>query len=74
MGLSVKRFVEKPSREVTETYLESGCFYWNAGIFLFKATTLLDLFQMHAPDILAACRQALNEAVKDLDFRALGTS
>jgi mannose-1-phosphate guanylyltransferase / mannose-6-phosphate isomerase len=72
--LPVKRFIEKPSRESAETYLDSGRFFWNAGIFLFKPTILLELFQIHAPDILAACRHALNEAVKDLGFRALGAS
>ena len=68
----MKRFVEKPSRDVAETYLDSGRFYWNAGIFLFKASTILELFQVYAPDIITACRQALNEAAKDLGFRQLG--
>ena len=45
-ALAVKRFVEKPSREVAETYLDSGRFYWNAGIFLFTAATMLEQFQM----------------------------
>ena len=73
-ALPVKRFVEKPSREIAETYIDSGRFYWNAGIFLFKASTLLELFQVYAPDIIAACRQALNEAARDLGFRQLGPS
>jgi mannose-1-phosphate guanylyltransferase/mannose-6-phosphate isomerase len=71
---SVRRFVEKPSREVAERYLEGGGFYWNAGIFLFRAGTMIELFQAHAPEILAACRQALNDATKDLGFRQLGES
>ena len=45
LALAVKRFVEKPSREVAQTYLDSGRFYWNAGIFLFKAATMLEQFQ-----------------------------
>ena len=71
-ALAVQRFVEKPTRDVAETYLDTGRFYWNAGIFLFKASTLLELFQAHAPDIVTACRHALNEGVKDLGFRRLG--
>ena len=74
LALAVKRFVEKPSREVAHTYLDSGRFYWNAGIFLFRAATLLDQFQAYAPEILAVCRQALIEATKDLGFRQLGKS
>lgn len=72
--VSVRRFVEKPSREVAERYLEGGGFYWNAGIFLFRASTMIELFQAHAPEILAACRRALNDATKDLGFRQLGES
>jgi mannose-1-phosphate guanylyltransferase/mannose-6-phosphate isomerase len=67
-------FVEKPSRETAEGYLQSGAFYWNAGIFLFRASTMIQLFQVHAPEILAACREALNEADTDLGFRQLGPS
>jgi mannose-1-phosphate guanylyltransferase / mannose-6-phosphate isomerase len=73
-ALAVKRFVEKPTREVAEAYLDSGGFYWNAGIFLFKAETLIELLQMHAPEILAACRRALDDAVEDLDFLVLGAA
>lgn len=72
--LAVKRFVEKPSHEVAEAYLDSGRFYWNAGIFLFKASAMLKLFERHAPEILAASRRALEEAVTDLGFRRLGQS
>jgi mannose-1-phosphate guanylyltransferase / mannose-6-phosphate isomerase len=73
-ALAVRRFVEKPTREVAETYLASGSFYWNAGLFLFKASALIDLFATHAPQILASCRQALDDAVEDLDFMLLGAS
>ena len=74
LALAVKRFVEKPSREVAQTYLDSGRFYWNAGIFLIRAATLLDQFRAYAPEILAVCRQALIEVTKDLGFRQLGKS
>ena len=73
-ALAVKRFVEKPSQEMAQTYLDSGRFYWNAGIFLFEAATLLEQFQAYAPEILTVCRQALNEASNDLGFRQLGKS
>ena len=74
LALAVKRFVEKPSREVAQTYLDSGRFYWNAGIFLIRAATLLDQFRAYAPEILAVCRQALIEVTEDLGFRQLGKS
>jgi len=71
-ALSVSRFVEKPSRELAEVFLDSDRFYWNAGIFLFRAATLLELLETHAPDILNVCRHALDAAGTDLDFTVLG--
>ncbi|HUU23983.1 MAG TPA: mannose-1-phosphate guanylyltransferase/mannose-6-phosphate isomerase [Methyloceanibacter sp.] len=70
--LPVLRFVEKPSREVAEKYLESGGFYWNSGIFLFRAATMLKLMESLAPEILATSRQALSDATEDLSFLRLG--
>ena len=70
--LPVRRFVEKPSQEAAIAYLASGNFYWNAGLFLFRAATMLELMETHAPDILRACRAALDEAIEDLDFLRLG--
>jgi mannose-1-phosphate guanylyltransferase / mannose-6-phosphate isomerase len=72
--LKVARFVEKPSLEVAERLLDSGSCYWNGGLFLFKAATLLKLLRIHAPEILAACQQALADATMDLGFQVLDGS
>lgn len=69
---AVRRFVEKPSKEAAASYLESGRFFWNAGIFLFDAKVMLRLFETLAPEILSACQQALDTAVEDLNFLVLG--
>jgi mannose-1-phosphate guanylyltransferase/mannose-6-phosphate isomerase len=69
---TVRRFVEKPSLEAAERYLEQGGFFWNAGLFLFKARTMLGLIETHAPQILKACQEALDTATEDLTFRRLG--
>ena len=50
-GLKVKKFVEKPDFETAEKYLREGNYFWNSGIFMFKASTLLDETIKHAPDI-----------------------
>jgi mannose-1-phosphate guanylyltransferase len=47
----VQRFVEKPNPEDAARYLASGRHLWNAGIFLFRGTTLLDLLARHEPDL-----------------------
>ena len=72
--LPVKRFIEKPSRKAAEGYFASGNFYWNAGLFLFRSTTMVELMQTHAPEILQACRNALDEASADLDFLRLNAA
>lgn len=69
--LDVAQFVEKPTFEVAQGYLESGNCFWNAGIFLFSAGTLISEFERLAPDILERCREALAGAKDDLDFRRL---
>ena len=47
----VRRFCEKPNRDVAETFYQSGEFYWNAGIFAWKAETILKLLHQFEPDI-----------------------
>jgi mannose-1-phosphate guanylyltransferase len=73
-NLKVLRFVEKPSLNTAEAFLDSGKFYWNGGMFLFKARTMLDLLELHAPNILESCRKSLAEATEDLGFRVLNES
>ncbi|WP_088342797.1 MULTISPECIES: mannose-1-phosphate guanylyltransferase/mannose-6-phosphate isomerase [Rhodomicrobium] len=70
-ALRVKRFVEKPDARTAATYLASGNFFWNAGIFLMQARALIEAFANHAPDILRGCERALASAQPDLDFLRL---
>ena len=58
----VLRFVEKPDRLTAETYVSSGRYSWNAGIFLFRAGTYLEALAAHAPAMLDACRAAMATA------------
>lgn len=58
-GYEIHRFVEKPDRNTAESYLLDGGYYWNAGIFLFRADVMIAEFERHAPDILACARAAL---------------
>jgi mannose-1-phosphate guanylyltransferase/mannose-6-phosphate isomerase len=69
--LPVKRFVEKPDQATAESYVASGSFYWNAGIFLMSARALIQAFEAHAPEILEGCRRALLRSQVDLDFLRL---
>src|SRR6056297_961934 len=70
--VAVERFVEKPDRERAEEYLAAGGYFWNSGMFLFRAGAYLDELKTHRPDILEASRGALEGAEADLDFVRLG--
>ena len=47
----VDRFVEKPDKEIAVSYLESGDYFWNSGMFVFKASTILDEIEQLMPDL-----------------------
>jgi len=64
----VEEFVEKPNLETAEKYLEQGNYLWNSGMFMFKATTLIDELTTHSPDIVKSVSDAVNNAKQDLDF------
>lgn len=61
-GSHVKRFVEKPNLEKAKEYLASGNYLWNAGMFCFRAGSVLDEMQAHQPDVLAAVRHCLAQS------------
>ncbi len=64
----VEEFVEKPDLETAEEYLLSGDYFWNSGMFMFKASQYLDELGKYRPDILTACQQAMSGQAHDLDF------
>ena len=64
----VYRFVEKPDAATATAMLETSCYLWNAGIFLFSVRGIIDAFRDHAPDILAAVARAHASTEDDLGF------
>ena len=67
-GFAVDAFVEKPSIEVAKEYLESGDYFWNSGMFLFKASRYLEELKKHRPDIYEACQLSMEGTSQDNDF------
>lgn len=63
----VAQFVEKPDEARAQSYLESGDYYWNSGMFLFRASVFLDELKKHDPDIYDTCWVALERSVKNGD-------
>jgi mannose-1-phosphate guanylyltransferase/mannose-6-phosphate isomerase len=64
----VKRFVEKPNPELARQFLTTGGFYWNSGMFVFRADRYLEELARFRPDILQAAREAWDKRSQDLDF------
>ncbi len=67
----IARFVEKPDRATAEQFLISGRFTWNSGMFLFRASAILAELERLAPEVVSACRSALEQDAADLDFLRL---
>lgn len=67
-GFSVDAFVEKPDEKIANEYLKSGEYYWNSGMFLFKASQYLQALKQYRPDIHDVCEKALMNRTQDNDF------
>ncbi|WP_045215640.1 mannose-1-phosphate guanylyltransferase/mannose-6-phosphate isomerase [Desulfonatronovibrio magnus] len=64
----VERFVEKPDSDTAAAYLKAGDYYWNSGMFMFRAGRYLEELKKFEPDILASCSAALQNARQDMHF------
>jgi mannose-1-phosphate guanylyltransferase/mannose-6-phosphate isomerase len=71
---AVQQFVEKPDVATAQQYVESGDYYWNSGMFMFRARAYLEELRRHAPAMLSACEDAVAAATRDLDFTRLSKS
>jgi mannose-1-phosphate guanylyltransferase/mannose-6-phosphate isomerase len=70
----IAQFVEKPDLERAKGFVAAGDYYWNSGMFLFKARRYLDELARFAPEIDAVCRKAFESASRDLDFTRIDAS
>ncbi|MDY6947714.1 MAG: mannose-1-phosphate guanylyltransferase/mannose-6-phosphate isomerase [Pseudomonadota bacterium] len=70
-AFAIDRFVEKPDLATAKSYVESKEYFWNSGMFLFRASTVLNEMRELAPKIYEACAQAVTSAKRDLDFTRL---
>ncbi|WP_223454531.1 mannose-1-phosphate guanylyltransferase/mannose-6-phosphate isomerase [Pseudomonas sp. GL-RE-19] len=68
LGFAVNRFVEKPNLVTAQQYVADGSYFWNSGMFMFRASRYLEELQRFQPDILASCREALTGGTQDMFF------
>lgn len=64
----ITEFLEKPDLSKAKEYVDSGNYFWNSGMFMFKASIFIDEIKKYAPQILKACERAISLAKPDLDF------
>ena len=67
-GAKVAQFVEKPDAATAEKYVASGAYYWNAGMFVLKASVWMAALERFRPDIATACRAAWAARATDAKF------
>ena len=61
-------FVEKPDAETARSYVDSGEYLWNSGMFVMRASVWMQQLAKFQPEMVAACQQAYERAAEDLDF------
>jgi mannose-1-phosphate guanylyltransferase/mannose-6-phosphate isomerase len=64
----IARFIEKPNSERAREFVQSGDYYWNSGMFLFRARRYLQELQRFQPQMARICEAAFRSAQIDLDF------
>ncbi|MDX1351756.1 MAG: mannose-1-phosphate guanylyltransferase/mannose-6-phosphate isomerase [Thiomicrorhabdus sp.] len=69
-GNDVKSFKEKPDADTAQSYIDQGNYYWNSGMFCFKAGVFLNELKQYAPEIYQACQTALDLATRHCDETA----
>ena len=70
-GSNIEKFIEKPELTKAKEFLKNKKFTWNSGIFLFKASQIIEETKKYCPDIFKFCKEALREDLFDLDFQRL---
>lgn len=61
-------FKEKPDLNIAKKYISSQNYYWNSGIFIFKASVFLEELKKYEPEIFRICKEACLNVQKDIDF------
>src|SRR5690606_24690501 len=64
-GNNVLSFRERPDAKTARQFIEDGGFYWNSGMFCFKAGVFLEEIEKYSPEIFYNCKKAYNEGVSE---------
>ena len=67
----VLKFIEKPNEIDAQRMLQEGNFFWNSGIFMFRANDMINAFELYAKDIISKVIQSIHQSEEDLSFTKL---
>ncbi len=70
-SLSISKFIEKPNLSTAKELIKNQNIFWNSGIFIFKASSILEEFEKFSPELLSICRETLTRSEIDYDFQRL---
>ena len=70
-GSKIDCFIEKPNKNLAETFIRDNRYTWNSGIFMFKANSILKELKNLSPDLVNKCNSSLEKKLFDLDFQRL---
>ena len=69
--VQINRFIEKPNKEKAINFIKDERYFWNSGIFLFKASTILKELEKFQPRLLELCKISIRNSSNDFDFQRL---
>ena len=70
-GMKINKFLEKPDYLTAVEFIKDKRYFWNSGIFLFRARAIIDELKKYADDLVRVCEKSLSEKLFDLDFQRL---
>tara|TARA_B100000989_G_scaffold278203_1_gene239770 strand:+ start:18515 stop:19951 length:1437 start_codon:yes stop_codon:yes gene_type:complete len=70
-GFEIESFIEKPDIETAQKLIQDSRYFWNSGMFMFKAKEIIKEINIFIPEILHSCKEAINKSKCDLVFQRL---
>ena len=67
----IEKFIEKPNKELAEKLIKDKLFTWNSGMFLFRASLILEELKLYCPEIVEKCEKSIQDNRMDLDFQRI---
>ena len=71
IGEKITKFIEKPDKSTAEKFIKDKRFTWNSGIFIFKASSMINQIKLFSPNIFTACKKSLSPKNIDLEFERI---